>query len=71
MALPQVVRKVAGTAMLVIFVPLYALFVMTIATARLPRTSILVQTAFFAVAGLVWIVPAGAIIAWMLRAPGR
>ena len=70
MALPQVVRKVAGTAMLVIFVPLYALFVMTIASARLPGTSILAQTVFFAVAGLVWIVPAGAIIAWMLREPG-
>ena len=67
MALPQVVRKVAGTAMLVIFVPLYALFVMTIASSRLPGTSILAQTVFFAVAGLVWIVPAGAIIAWMLR----
>ena len=71
MALPQVVRKVAGTAMLVIFVPLYALFVMTIASTRLPGASILAQTVFFAVAGLVWIVPAGAIIAWMLREPGR
>ena len=67
MALPTTVRKVAGTALLVIFVPLYALFVMTIATARLPGTSILVQTVFFAVAGLVWILPAGAIIWWMGR----
>ncbi len=67
MALPRVVRKIAGTAMLVIFVPLYALFVMVIASGRVPGSSILAQTVFFAIAGLVWIVPAGAIIAWMLR----
>ena len=67
MALPQTVRKVAGTAMLVIFVPFYALFVMSIAGARMPGASILTQTVFFAIAGLIWIVPAGAIIAWMLK----
>ena len=53
--------------MLVLFVPAYALFVMSIAGARLPGTSTLTQTLFFAVTGLLWIFPAGAIIKWMLR----
>jgi hypothetical protein len=43
---------------------------MTIAGARLPHTSIVTQTLFYAVAGLLWIVPAGAIIYWM-QCPDR
>ena len=53
--------------MLVVFVPAYALFAMSVASHRLAGTSILVQTIFFAIAGLIWVVPAGAIIAWMQR----
>jgi hypothetical protein len=60
-------RKLIGAALLALFVPFYALVAMTVAAARLPGTSVLTQTIFYAVAGLVWVIPAGAIITWMQR----
>ena len=65
--MPRKARQLIGATALLVFVPLYALVAMTIAGARLPGTSVTVQTIYFAVAGLLWIVPAGAIIAWMQR----
>ena len=62
-------RKLIGAAVLLIFIPLYAQLTVMIAVARLPGSSILVQTLFFAVAGLLWVVPAGLIIRWMQRPP--
>lgn len=66
-ALPRTIRKLIGAVLLVLFVPAYALVAMTIGAARLPGTSILVQTLYFAVAGLIWVIPAGLIIQWMQR----
>lgn len=65
--MPSKMRRIVGAALLVTFVPFYALVVMTVAAARLPGTSILTQTIFYAVTGLIWVIPAGAIIRWMLR----
>jgi len=62
-------RKLAGTVILVLFVIVYSLVAMTIAVAKLPGTSGLTQLAYFAFAGLAWIVPAGALIAWMQKRP--
>jgi hypothetical protein len=61
------VRKLLGTIALVIFVMAYALVVMTIAAAKLPGSSGLVQLVFYVVAGLAWIFPAGVIIYWMSK----
>jgi hypothetical protein len=69
MALPTTVRKVIATALLVVFVPLYALFIMALAGGHLRDAGIVIQTAFFAVTGLAWTIPAGAIIWWMLKPP--
>ena len=60
-------RKLVGAAGLALFVPFYALVAMTVAGARLSHTSILTQTIFYAVAGLLWVIPAGLIILWMQR----
>jgi hypothetical protein len=60
-------RKLIGTALLVAFVPVYALFVVVIAGMVLPGTSTLAQTLFFLVTGLLWVLPAGVIITWMVR----
>ena len=60
-------RKLVGTVALALFIPVYAMFVMTIAAARLPGTGVLVQTLFFLVGGLLWVLPAGWIIRWMQR----
>ena len=65
--LPRTVRQFIGAILLVVFVPLYALVAMTIGAARLPGTSTVVQTLFFAIAGLIWVIPAGLIIKWMQR----
>lgn len=60
-------RKFIGAVLLLIFIPAYAVVVMTVAVARLPETSVLTHTIFFVVAGLLWVVPAGVIIRWMQR----
>lgn len=67
----QRLRKLIGTAILVVFVVLYALVVMTLAAAKLPGTSTLTQVLFFAVTGLAWVIPAAALIYWMARADRR
>lgn len=65
--MPEKLRRIVGAALLVTVVPLYAVFVMSVAAARLPGTSVAIQTLFYAVTGLVWVIPAGAIIWWMRR----
>lgn len=67
MALPRTVRKPIGALLLLLFVTFYALVAMTIGAARLPGTPAWVQTVYFAVAGLIWVIPAGLIIKWMQR----
>jgi hypothetical protein len=65
--LRQRIRKPIGAAILVIFVSFYALVAMTIGGAKLPEASGLVRTIYYAVAGLIWVIPAGLIIRWMVR----
>lgn len=61
------VRKLIGAVLLLVFIPAYAIVTVTVAVARLPGTSILTHTLFFAITGLLWVIPAGLIIRWMLR----
>ena len=63
----QRTRKLIGTTLLVVVIPLYALFIMAIAGVVLPGSSTFAQTTFFLVTGLVWVLPAGVLISWMLR----
>ena len=60
-------RKLAGTVALVVLIVVYSLTAMTIAAAKLPGTSGLVQLIYYAVSGLLWVVPAGLIIWWMAK----
>jgi hypothetical protein len=68
--MPQRLKKLIGSIVLVVFVCVYALTVMTVAAAKLPGTSRLTQLAFYVVGGLAWVIPAGALIAWMQK-PSR
>jgi hypothetical protein len=61
-------RKFIGGALLVIALPIYS---MIAAGAMLADASTLVLTLFFLVTGLIWVLPAMALISWMLRADGR
>ncbi len=59
------IRKLLGTIALVVFVLTYALIVVALASSRLAQLGWAVALAFYAIAGLAWVPPAGAIINWM------
>jgi hypothetical protein len=61
------VKKLIGTLVTVVFLFIYSLTAMLLAERLLPGTSGLVQLAYYATAGLIWVVPVGALIAWMQR----
>jgi hypothetical protein len=61
------VKKLIGLVALVVGVSIYALIVMSVGQIRLANSSPLVQLAFFAFFGLIWVVPAGLLIRWMER----
>ena len=65
--MPQRMRKLVGTIILVVFVVLYALAAMTVAAAKLPGTSGWVQLLYFAAAGLLWVLPAAPLVRWMQK----
>ena len=60
-------RKFIGMVALVIFVIAYAFAAMVVGDLTLQQSSNLVRFGYFAVAGLLWVGPAGAIIWWMER----
>ncbi len=60
-------RKFFGMVVLVFFVVVYAFLAMVIGDMTLQQSSNLVRFTYFAIAGLVWVIPAGAIIWWMER----
>ncbi len=65
-------KKLIGTVVLLVFVPFYALMAMAFAGALLPGTGGWTQFAYYLVAGLAWVIPAGLVVWWMFRpAPGQ
>lgn len=58
-------RKLVGTAVTVVFLTVYTFMAMLLAVRILPGTSGWEQLAYYAVAGLLWIFPVGALIKWM------
>ncbi len=62
-------KRLYGTILLVVFVVVYAFIAMVIGDITLQHSSTIVRMIYFAIAGLIWIVPAGAIITWMHREP--
>ncbi|NVK34931.1 MAG: DUF2842 domain-containing protein [Rhodobacteraceae bacterium] len=58
-------RKFLGMAILVVFVVVYALVAMVIGDMSLQNSGTGIRMTYFAIAGLVWVFPAGAIIWWM------
>jgi len=63
----QRARKFVGTIVLVVFMALYALITVTIASAKLPGVPGWLQLVFFVVAGLLWVVPAAGLVTWMQK----
>lgn len=53
--------------MLLAFLAVYALLVVAIAAGRIAEAPMPAQFVFYAVAGLLWVAPAGLLIRWMQR----
>ena len=64
--MPIRLKKLIGTFLLVALVIIYALLATMIAVAQLAESGPLVHFAFFLFSGLLWILPAMAIIKWMM-----
>lgn len=56
-----------GSIILILMMGIYALVAVTVASARLAESSGLVHLAFFAITGLLWILPAMALVSWMMK----
>lgn len=68
--MPSRIRKLIGGLVLFVFVMVYALFAMVLGDMTVRSAPWYVQLPFFAVLGLVWVIPAGLIIRYM-QAPDR
>ena len=69
--MPSRIRKLIGGLVLFVFVMVYALLAMVLGDMTVRNAPWYVQLPFFAVLGLVWIVPAGLIIRYMQAPDGR
>jgi hypothetical protein len=60
-------RKLIGTVILVIALPVYSMVAIGAAGAMLVGASTLAMTLFFLVTGLIWVLPAMVLVSWMAR----
>ena len=60
-------RKLVGAIVLIGFLTVYALLAMIAAIVLQVNASKWVEVVYYAVAGLAWTIPVGAIIWWMQR----
>ena len=63
--MPPRLRKFIGTVLIIVLVLTYALLATTVAAATLGQSAWYVHLAYFALSGLLWILPAMLIIRWM------
>jgi len=64
-------RKLVGTVALMVFLAAYALVAMLVAVVLQVQGSKVAELAYYVVAGLLWTIPAGALIWWMQRPDPR
>jgi len=62
-------KKLIGTILILIWLPVYALLASGLAVLILPRASGIASFLFYAVAGMLWAVPVGLLFPWMMREP--
>ncbi len=60
-------RKLMGTIVLLLFLGAYAWAAVIIGAGRITLAPHWAQLAYFLVAGLLWVIPAGLLIRWMQR----
>lgn len=64
--MPIRLKKLIGTVLLIVLVILYALIATTVAVSRLADSGPAMHFAFFLVSGLFWVLPAMAIIKFLM-----
>jgi predicted membrane channel-forming protein YqfA (hemolysin III family) len=64
---PIRLRKLAGAVALILLVLTWALVAMALAQAPAIKASRLLETIYYVVAGLGWVLPAMPLIRWMSR----
>ena len=67
MALPPRIKKLIGTVLILLWITIYSLIVMRLAVDILPEANWFVTLLFYAVSGLLWIIPVGLAFPWMNR----
>lgn len=61
-------RKLFGTVALLILILVYSLLAMFVAVVlQVNKANGVVELAYYVVAGLLWVVPAAAIVSWMAK----
>ncbi|WP_011580498.1 MULTISPECIES: DUF2842 domain-containing protein [Chelativorans] len=69
--MPIRLKKLIGMLLLVLLVVVYAIVSTAFAVAQLADKSALVHLAFYLVTGLLWVLPAMALVKWMEGKPRR
>lgn len=64
-------RRFVGSMLLLAFVLLYAMIAMDVGNLIVATKTKTIQLVYFALAGLGWVPPAGAIVWWMYRNPKK
>ena len=66
---PRVKKLIATLLIILVWLPLYALVVMGVATHVLPFAAWYESLVFYALAGTLWALPIGLALPWMHREP--
>ena len=67
--MPSRSKRLFGSLLLLAFVFFYLWLAADVGAALLDRLSGAARIAYFAIAGIAWVIPAGAIVWWTYRAP--
>lgn len=68
---PHTKKFIATVLIILVWLPIYAGFIIGLAARILPDAHWLVELLFYALAGTLWIVPIGLALPWMYRDTSR
>jgi len=61
-------RKFAGAILLILLITVYALLALAVAVVlQIRQANGFVEFAYYVIAGLLWVLPAGVLIKWMAK----
>jgi len=67
--MPSRLKRLIGAILILVFVIIYALAAALVGGRLTLDAPLWLQIVYFPVAGLMWIIPVGALIVWMYRKP--